>query len=217
MSANLPNRWVTKVLASRTELNTVYVTFSGYRYGADEGHIYKSTTSGAGWVSISSNLPDIPINDVVEDLNGNLYVGTDVGVFASGTNGSFWEVVGDNLPSVPVTDMHIYDPSEYLYVGTYGRSAYKMDISNIVLNVAENISESDIAVYPNPATNYVYIEKVSAQSELIIQLIDIHGRIIRQVPLFDKLRIDVSALQAGMYFVRIGSHEGVVTKKLIIN
>lgn len=217
VSANLPNRWVTKVLASRTELNTVYVTFSGYRYGADEGHIYKSTTSGAGWVSISSNLPDIPINDVVEDLNGNLYVGTDVGVFASGTSGAFWEVVGDNLPSVPVTDMHIYDPSEYLYVGTYGRSAYKMDISNIVLNVEAIISESDSAVYPNPAANEVYIENLSAQGELKVKLIDIHGRIIRQAPLFDKLRIDVSALQAGMYFVRIGSNEGVVTKKLIIN
>ncbi len=217
VSANLPNRWVTKVLASRTELNTVYVTFSGYRYGADEGHIYKSTTSGAGWVSISSNLPDIPINDVVEDLNGNLYVGTDVGVFASGTNGAFWEVVGDNLPSVPVTDMHIYYPSEYLYVGTYGRSAYKMDISNIVLNVEAIISESDIAVYPNPAANDVYIENLSAQGELKVKLIDIHGRIIRRASLLDKLRLDVSALQAGMYFVNIGSNEGVVTKKLIIN
>ncbi len=217
VSANLPNRWVTKVLASRTELNTVYVTFSGYRYGADEGHIYKSTTSGAGWVSISSNLPDIPINDVVEDLNGNLYVGTDVGVFASGTNGAFWEVVGDNLPSVPVTDMHIYDSSEYLYVGTYGRSAYKMDISNIVLNVEAIISESDIAVYPNPAANDVYIENLSAQGELKVKLIDIHGRIIRRASLLDKLRLDVSTLQAGMYFVNIGSNEGVVTKKLIIN
>ncbi|KAA3625167.1 MAG: T9SS C-terminal target domain-containing protein [Flavobacterium sp.] len=216
VSASLPNRWVTKVLASRMELNTVYVTFSGYRYGADEGHIYKSTTSGGGWVSISSNLPDIPINDVVEDANGNLYVGTDVGVFASGTNGAFWEVVGDNLPSVPVIDMHIYDPSQYLYVGTYGRSSYKMDISNIVLNTGEFISEIDIAVYPNPTSNYVNIEMENAESEAMIILFDVHGRNLRQEPFLSKMRLDVSALPAGIYFVKIGANENSVTKKLII-
>jgi len=35
ISSALPNRWVTKVLASRDDINSVYVTFSGYRYGED--------------------------------------------------------------------------------------------------------------------------------------------------------------------------------------
>ncbi|MBT8262610.1 MAG: T9SS type A sorting domain-containing protein [Bacteroidia bacterium] len=217
ISDSLPNRWVTKVLASRNQLNEVYVTFSGYRYGEDEGHVYKSNNAGGTWFDITGLLPDIPINDIVQDANGFLYVGTDVGVFASATEGNFWEVVGDNMPSVVVTDMHIHDPSEYLYAGTYGRSAYKMDISDIILSTEDISTYAEIAVYPNPAVSIVNIDMGGSHKENEVSLADIHGRILRTRQFRNKTQFEVSDLPSGIYFIRITSEGSEITKKLIVN
>jgi photosystem II stability/assembly factor-like uncharacterized protein len=217
ISDSLPNRWVTKVLASRDQLNGVYVTYSGYRYGEDEGHVYKSNNGGATWFDISGILPDIPINDIVEDANDNLYVGTDVGVFATATEGAFWEVLGDNMPSVVVTDMHIHDPSEYLYVGTYGRSSYKMDISDIVLGIDDNSVISAIAMYPNPAVSVVNIDMRGEEYDFNVSLIDINGRLLQKKRFSNKIQLNVSEIPTGIYFIKVTSEGSEITKKLIIN
>jgi photosystem II stability/assembly factor-like uncharacterized protein len=217
ISDSLPDRWVTKVLASRDQLNGVYVTFSGYRYGEDEGHVYKSNNAGSSWIDISGILPDIPVNDIVEDANNNLYVGTDAGVFATATEGAVWEVVGGNLPAVIVTDMHIHEPSETLYSGTYGRSAYKIDISDIVLGT-KNITEgAGMSVYPNPADNIVMIEMTDTSTDCILTLMDIHGRLLQNKTFRGSTRIEVTEIPAGLYFIRVKSGKYEVTKKLIVN
>ena len=116
---------MTKVLASREDVNSLYVTFSGYRYGEDDGHVYKSTDSGENWLDISEGLPDIPINDIVQDQYGNLFLGTDIGVLSSLDDGANWEPFGENMPSVVINDLFIHEASEYMYAATYGRSSYK--------------------------------------------------------------------------------------------
>ena len=88
ISADLPDRWVTKVLASRFDAQTFYVTFSGYRFGEDNGHVYKTTDNGANWTDIGTSLPDIPVNDIVQDAWGILFLATDVGVLASDDEGA---------------------------------------------------------------------------------------------------------------------------------
>ena len=217
VSSTLPNRWVTKVLASREDENVVYVTFSGYRYGADAGHVFRSNNKGVTWFDISGPLPDIPVNDIVQDANGYLYVGTDVGVFASATSGQFWEVVGDNLPSVVVTDMHIHEPSQYLYAGTYGRSLYKTDVSNIVLGSEGNTDLMGLSIYPNPASSIATIEVDSVGEGVKLSLYDIHGRYIRQLDFVNKVELEVSNLRSGIYFVTVELGDTKQTKKLIVN
>jgi photosystem II stability/assembly factor-like uncharacterized protein len=220
ISSTLPNRWVTKVLASRSDLSVVYVTLSGYRYGEDTGHVYKSDDSGANWTDISSNLPDIPVNDIVEDIYGNLFLGTDVGVLASPDQGVNWDVLGENLPSVVVTDMHIHEASEYLYIGTYGRSMYKLDIDQDVLSVS-NISFSEtISIYPNPASDYINISASETLENISVGIYDAMGREISRRD-FSILnadeRISTQGFSKGMYFVKISNETAQTTKKLLIN
>lgn len=160
LSDALPNRWVTKVLASREEVNTVYVTYSGYRYGTQEGHVYKSIDAGINWNSIGTSLPDIPINDIEQDIYGNLFIGTDIGVLASNTEGAAWEVLGTNLPSVVVTDIFIHEDTETLFIGTYGRSSYKMDIANDILDIPSSDFSTSLKIYPNPTAEKLHITSV---------------------------------------------------------
>ena len=219
VSASLPNRWVTKVLASRSDLNTVYVTFSGYRYGEDNGHVYKSDDNGANWTDISSGLPDIPVNDILEDVYGNLFLGTDIGVLASPDQGANWSVLGENLPSVVVTDMHIHEASEYLYIGTYGRSMYKLDLSEDILSVAHRSFSETIAIYPNPATDYVTISASESFENISVGIYDAMGREISRRDFSSSNtdeQISTQGFSKGMYFVKISNGHSQTTRKVVL-
>jgi len=216
ISSMLPDRWVTSVLASREDVNKVYVTFSGYRYGEDNGHVYRSNNTGANWTDISTTLPDIPINDIVQDSQGYLYLAADVGVFASVNEGADWQVLGDNLPSLVVNDMHIHEASQYLYIGTYGRSSYKIDLSAIVLGTAENTFANEVVLAPNPAATYVDIKSSNGLSSVTI--FDVLGREVKFENIENsdqQVRMDLSELSRGVYYVLVSNGSSKTTQKLI--
>ena len=216
VSGTLPDRWVTKVLVDREDANSFYVTFSGYRYGEDFGHVYRTEDAGANWIDISTTLPDIPINDIVKDSYGNLFLATDVGVFASADNGANWAPFGDNMPPVVVTDMHIHEGDEYLYAATYGRSAYKVDIANDVLNTINGNFETSIAIYPNPASDVVNIALQDTSTTIEISVYDALGRVVRPSKNLVVGRLDISGLSSGVYYVKIIQEGNKAVKRLIV-
>ncbi len=220
ISSSLPNRWVTKVLADRENIGGVYVTFSGYRFGENEGHVYQSSNFGGDWSDISAGIPDIPVNDIVKDINEILYVGTDIGVIASGDNGQTWIPLAANLPSVPVTDMHIHEASQYLYIGTYGRSIYKINLTSDILAFSKNEPENTLIVSPNPANDFIDIQlRGNANATHKIELYDALGRLITSEILNfrnkNQVRCNVSQFPAGVYFLSVEINGGTLTKKII--
>jgi len=220
ISDDLPNRWVTKVLASRENIDEVYVTFSGYRYGEYTGHIYRSTNFGGDWEDISSSLPDVPVNDIEKDIYGNLFIATDIGVLASDDEGENWVIFGADIPSVVVTDIHIHEQSETLFAATYGRSSYKMNISGNILSTSNFISESEIKIYPNPASDFVTIFIGNTQEKYSIILFDQLGKEVKKESLLTpnmEHQIIINKLNNGIYFLRVSRGSTTVTKKLIIN
>jgi hypothetical protein len=70
--------------------------FSGYRFNDNMVHVYMTENAGQSWQSISGNLPDVPVNDVLRDpvSDSLLYAATDVGVFISNDFGNNWTVLG---------------------------------------------------------------------------------------------------------------------------
>jgi len=210
---------VTKVLASRDDVNTVYVTFSGYRFGEDDGHVYKSTDAGANWIDISTNLPDIPVNDIERDRYGNLFLGTDIGVLASLDEGTNWEVLGMNMPSVVVTDLNIHEASEFLFAGTYGRSSYKIDIANNILNTDDILFALEVQLYPNPSSDYVMISIPEDLENVSVILYDQLGReIIRQdfTDYTNDIRFSIETIPSGLYYLSIFDGISQTTKKLLV-
>ncbi|MFT4697340.1 MAG: photosystem II stability/assembly factor-like uncharacterized protein [Flavobacteriaceae bacterium] len=218
ISDTLPNYWVTKVLASRDDVNTIYVTFSGYRFGVDEGHVYKSSDNGANWTNISTSLPDIPVNDIEQDNYGNLFVGTDIGVLASNDEGASWEVLGVNLPSVVVNDLYIHEASEMMFAGTYGRSSYKIDLSGNILSLNDNSIISEVIIYPNPASEYVQVTIPELIANVSVIIHDALGRKVMQQEITNtnSVRMDLNGISRGIYYVSISEGKNSVTKKLII-
>ncbi|MFH0736751.1 MAG: T9SS type A sorting domain-containing protein [bacterium] len=148
---NIPGvkRFISNVKTDPINRNTVYVVRSGF----GSGKIFKSENLGSTWIDISGNLPDIPHNDLFIDPSapGYLYAANDFGVYQTSDGGINWNRVSNGVPVVPVMDLDYvrYGSTRLLRAGTYGRSAYELELPeanyafiNMVTPLAgENITE----------------------------------------------------------------------------
>lgn len=152
ITAGLPDRYVTRVACDPNNSNTIYATLSGFRWDEAYPHVFKSENLGTTWTSISGNLPNIPVNGFAADpVSGYLFVGTDAGIFASPDNGATWDGISGNIGNIPVTCLKIHNPSRTLLAGTYGLSAWKLDLSTYVSVDAKPLTHNgNFTAQPNP-------------------------------------------------------------------
>ncbi len=136
----LPVRWISRIVASKYEFGTVYVTQTGRRDDDAAVYIWRSTDFGSTWEDISANVPAGPVNVIREDPEKEdvLYLGTDVGVYVSKNAGESWEVLGD-LPCTYVHDLAIHPRENLIIVATHGRGMFVLDADPV--NKAEEEEE----------------------------------------------------------------------------
>ncbi len=74
---------------------------------------------------------------------------------------------------------------------------------------------SEITVFPNPATNIIYVQSNSSEQIELIQIRDATGRLIYQEPVYDSwYQLDVSDLPVGQYLIEIYSGTTRTIKKI---
>jgi photosystem II stability/assembly factor-like uncharacterized protein len=208
IDAGLPNRWVTSITASANEAEEVFITFSGYRFGEDSGHVYKSTNRGETWERFDMTLPEVPVNEVI-NVGAYLFLATDIGVFTSRSDVEDWQLLGTGLPNVVVTDLAYHIDADFLLAGTYGRSAYRIDVGELVKTSDLPDMLLSAKTYPNPMQSMGTIRfELETTQQMKLALFDLSGRELRQVfsgeltAGIQELPIDVSGLTPGAYFVR---------------
>jgi photosystem II stability/assembly factor-like uncharacterized protein len=125
------DRWVSRVFASPHDPATAFVAKNGFRNDDFRPFLYKTTDAGTTWTAIQGNLPDAPINVVVQDRRNKdlLFAGNDTGVFVSIDGGGAWTRIKANLPTVAVHDLTIHPRENDLVLGTYGRAIWTGDIT----------------------------------------------------------------------------------------
>ncbi len=128
----IKNRWISRMVASKYNMSTVYLTQNGKRNDDFAAYVWKSDDFGTTWKNISANIPLGPVNVIREDpINKNiLYVGTDIGVYVSKDGGESWEVLG-NLPSTYVHDLIIHPRDNIIVIATHGRGMWVMDANKV--------------------------------------------------------------------------------------
>jgi photosystem II stability/assembly factor-like uncharacterized protein len=129
----LPDRWITRVVASHHDEATVYVSMTGYRYDEFDAYLFVSDDYGATWRSLAGSLPAEPVNVVGEDPASRdiLYIGTDTGVFASVDRGATWLALCARLPTIPVYDLVVHPRDGELVIATHGRSVFVADVAAV--------------------------------------------------------------------------------------
>ena len=224
VSDGLPERWVTSVNADPNDPLGAIITYSGYRYGSNMSHIYRTNNLGGNWLSLNGNLPDIPVNDLkINPTTETLYLATDIGVFFSKDLGVNWDLLGEGLPSVVVTDLDLHLPTNQLIAATYGRSMWKVDISEEPL-VTGGPEEGpfELLIHPNPVQNLVRIGfNISVPGRYSLRLFAANGQLVNQRDLGllsvgeRQVSWSLGTLPAGTYVLQMEGTGGSVVRKLV--
>jgi len=96
-------------------------------------------------------------------------------------------------------------------------TATYIKVSGINTDVETVISQESnaVSIYPNPTTGELRIENGELRITNI-QIFDIIGnKVSTLAPYSLSSKVDISHLQAGIYFIQITTEKGVVTKKVV--
>ena len=82
-----------------------------------------------------------------------------------------------------------------------------------IFDSAEEIENSNVVVFPNPATDVITIEAADYQS---VEMVDITGKVVFSSEIENSLNIDVKEFNSGVYFVKLNGANGSLTQKVVV-
>ncbi len=218
ISDGLPeNKWVSSVFASPHKETDVFVTLNGYRDDDFKTYAYKSTDNGKTWMSVKGNLPEMVVNDLIQDpLNPELlYLGGDNGTYISLDAGKSWNLF-TAIPNVASYDLIVHPRENELVVGTHGRSIFVVDakplqaVAGSELKIQGFAPESIKHSEKWGEKRYGYLEPfdpeveltyfVENQGEVIVEVLDESGKVVNTLTKttpagFGKINWDVRILE----------------------
>ncbi|OQX78224.1 MAG: hypothetical protein B6D64_07180 [Bacteroidetes bacterium 4484_276] len=234
ISEGLPDRWITSVAFDPFEQNTIYATCSGFRWDEPLPHVFKSTNLGEDWIDISSNLPEIPVNEILCDpeFEDRYFLATDAGLFSTENGGVSWYGISSGMPNSPTVAMKIHAPTLSLVVGTYGNSMYRIHMDDIINHIGDqhgiDNKDFEIKVFPNPVKTFATIEvNNNIAGDFSIDIFDINGKLIRTLHhgfmpegknaiSWDCSNNNGNLCSNGIYFCRISGNGKSSEEKIIL-
>ncbi|WP_179346028.1 VPS10 domain-containing protein [Winogradskyella ursingii] len=183
--------------------------------------VYVSTNNGATWTSMRFDLPNFSAQALAWQDNGEdgLYVGMNYGIYYTDNSlGNTWAPFSNGLPNVRINELEINTADDKIYAATYGRGLWRSDIYNPALSV-NDFNIQDLSMYPNPGNDEINL-KWNQSEDVSVKIYNTLGKLMfytKKVNLQNGLKINTSAYGSGMYFVKLNTTKGEVTKKLILN
>ncbi len=226
VSTNLPDRVITSISIHPDSSNLVLLTYSGF----NTGHIFRTSNGGDNWVDISSDLPNIPVNDGMFYYPGystSVYlVATDIGVFISDNYGSNWVELAEGLPNTVSIHLDYNPSSKKIRVGTHGRGVWEFN-GNIIGIINQKLSvtgEYELQQnYPNPFNEETIINFSIKENQFVrLTIFDILGREIYNVINKElqageyRVSFNGKGLKSGVYFYRIQTEKFSSTRRMIL-
>ena len=109
-----------------------------------------------------------------------------------------------------------YDIQVQADCGDGNTSEWSPAITVMTTTGIESWLENSVNLYPNPAKEYVDIRVDGDLSVTMMEVYDVYGKLVNTVNVVENpTRINVSSLANGMYFVRVTTEAGTVTKTFV--
>ena len=145
------------------------------------------------------------------DVNRGVACGYGGNIITSSNGGKTWTKEAEGLVSEMLLAAHFFSNSDILVVGNSKENSTPSVLMKVNATLVENNDfNNEFSIYPNPATDYIEISQPSENSKLSeglqIKIYDVFGESLISVAQTSSSvqKIDVSALPAGIYFVRVG-------------
>ena len=235
--------WKAVSASSYTVLNATGTTMSSTlsNLTANTNYTYRAFVTTANGTHYGSNVNfttledtpepcDVPTNLHTTDIqNEAIAIAWDANANVSSWNirystvGGTWNTATSNTNSYTITGLTgltDYEIQVQANCGNGNLSEWSGSITAQTTNVGiEEHLLNSISLYPNPANDVVNVECTMNNVQLEgIEVIDVYGKVVRTVVganNYSPIRINVSGLANGMYFVRVTTDEGTVTKTFI--
>ncbi len=195
--------------------------------GTNSNSLTKTDYIKAAYAPETPDQPDGPTDVVTSQTNFTIYE-----TWCANATGYTWEVDPEDMavitPGDTITQVKIYwDQSNSYSVelrvkaeNACGEGAFSVPLTILVnwnTGMTTFQKENNYSLYPNPASRSFYIDLENPDRVTGINILDTRGGIIRSLTLKGESHLSVEDLEAGIYFVRIVSNEGVFVEKVIIN
>ena len=172
--------------------------------------------------AVTVNFTATPIAAGSFTTNGNIVTFTNTSTGASSYSWDF----GDFTNSSATSPVHAYAVNNSYQVVLTAINGNCSDTAtfnvSITLSVEELMGISNLVVYPNPASNDVFISfDNQSGNAMSIELVDQLGRVVYstseiQIIGFNTIALNSSNVSDGMYSVRLQSGNNSITKRIII-
>jgi hypothetical protein len=222
---NAPARDYVQIRLKETLKPNHHYAFECYLSRAEKFR-YAVSNLGAYFSVDSISMPTTDILSFVPQINnpaGNYFTDTLNWMPFTGTflaqGGEQYVILGNfNPASAPIDTL-------YQYYGSASHSNwayyYIDDVSLIdldsTLSVKENEAMAQVEVFPNPAQESINLSGIAVQdhNNVLVSITDITGKLVKQTKLNSNVPIDVSQLNAGLYFIYLESSKGKQMAKFV--
>ncbi|MCW3127087.1 MAG: hypothetical protein JWO03_2745 [Bacteroidetes bacterium] len=104
------------------------------------------------------------------------------------------------------------------YPTNFGSSGFDLDGVGVIhqygVNGIADTHDEFVNIFPNPASGFINVQNITdGPAELI--LTDVSGRAVRNISFEKALRLDISAIPAGIYTIKVTDHAHVFSKLIV--
>lgn len=135
--------------------------------------------------------------------------------------GDDWVIYSAGRMTYEYDENNNYISMEMLYYDSWegewlnaGKRLFNWELS---VNLPVIANPLQLGVYPNPTRDLLQVQLPAIQSNALLEVFDVQGRHVMKQVVADvnasKISLDVSALPAGLYVVRVGAHAQKFLKK----
>lgn len=233
ITGTLPEYYVTAVLASPNDAQTVYVTISGYKGSGYLPHVFKSTNNGNTWQDIGSNLPPMGVNHIWVMPNAPadtvIAVATDIGIYATTNAGYTWQRIGSNMPYVSTFDIDYNPQNRRIIAGTFARSMYSFPLDSLLTQPNEEpvgihnpnvpIYTGQLLAYPIPTRQTLTIT-LPHSGTAALTLYNLQGQTVFTQALHARQpaqaeAVNLTHLPPGIYLAQLQQGKYLYTQKIV--
>jgi photosystem II stability/assembly factor-like uncharacterized protein len=214
--AAITDDFLNAITVSPANKYTIFAAFSNYSMQGRVWKISKLDGSDPVFENISGNLPPgLPVNYVATDPDfpeKNLFAGTDFGLYVSDDSGKTW-TKETRVPNVAIHEIKMRK-DRILFLFTHGRGMWAVQLkgaSPLIYNGPE------ISVFPNPSQGEIQIKLSQFPEKANVIIYDVLGRKVYEKSFAEhSLKLDVSNLAGGNYYIKVTTNFGSKTEKILI-
>jgi hypothetical protein len=78
---------------------------------------------------------------------------------------------------------------------------------------------ANVALYPNPANDNVTLKFENIEGDAKVRIINLNGQLVLEQPIViakEDVKINLTDIKPGFYFVNVISNDAVITRKLVV-